>query len=155
MTVQMNRAPDELRRAVKSKHLMEVAKLDYRRSIKHLEQQGRSQVEVARALGLAQPTLSSALKVARKVPEIAQGFSGAGPYEICQRYAVGQIDRERLVDELTRWEYTPIPQPEWLDDIVPSPGPGSWREVEKAVEDSLIDDEIYGAVQQHRFPQTA
>ncbi|MGP4978488.1 hypothetical protein [Brachybacterium tyrofermentans] len=155
MTVQMDRPTDELRRAVRSKHLMEVAQLDYRRSIKHLEQQGRPQVEVARALGVAQPSLSSALKSARKVPEPVKGFSGAGPYEICQRFAVDQIDRSQLVEELARWEYARIPQPEWLEDIVPDPGPGSWDEVESAVEDGLIDDSIYDEVQQRRFPQPA
>ncbi|MGO1286053.1 hypothetical protein [Brachybacterium alimentarium] len=155
MTVQMDRPTDELGRAVRSKHLMEVAQLDYRRSIKHLEEQGRPQVEVARALGVAQPSLSSALKSARKVPEAVQGFSGAGPYEICQRFVVDQIDRARLVEELARWEYAPVPQPEWLEDVVPGPGPGSWDEVEDAVEDGLIDDGIYDEVQKRRFPQSA
>lgn len=155
MTMQMDRPTDELRRAVRSKHLMEMAQLDYRRSIKHLEQQGRPQVEVAQALGVAQPSLSSALKSARKVPELVQGFSGAGPYEICQRFAIDQIGRAQLVEELARWEYTSIPQPDWLEDVVPDPGPGSWDEVEIAVEDGLIDDDIYDEVQQRRFPPTA
>lgn len=82
-----------------------------------------------------------------------KGFSGAGPYEICQRFAVGQIGRAQLVEELACWEYTPIPQPEWLEDIVPEPGPASWEEVETAVEDALIDDGVYDEVQQRRFPQ--
>lgn len=155
VTVQMDRTTDDLQRAVFSRNRVEVATLDYRRAIKHLDEQGRTQVEVARALRVSQPALSSALKAARTVPDVAPGFSGAGPYEICQRYAIGQVGRERLVDELSRWQYTPIPQPQWLDDVVADPGPGSWDEVETAVEDGLIDDEIYDEVQRRRFSQTA
>lgn len=146
MTAQMDRTTADLQRAVDSRRLVEVATLDYRRSIKHLEQQGRTQVEIAHALGVSQPTLSSALKVARKVPETVPGFSGAGPYEICQRYAVGQIARETLVEELARWEYAPAPEPDWLEDIVADPGPGSWFEVRDALHEGLIDAVIYDEV---------
>lgn len=155
VTVQMNRTTDDLQRAVFTRNRAQVATLDYRRAIKQLDEQGRTQVEVARALRLSQPALSSALKAARKVPDVMPGFSGAGPYEICQRYAIGQVGRERLLNELSRWQYTPIPQPQWLDDVVSDPGPGSWAEVESAVEDGLIDDGIYDEVQRLRFTQTA
>lgn len=155
MTVQMGRPADELRRAVFSRNRVEVATLDYRRAIKHLDEQGGTQVEVARALRVSQPALSSALKAARKVSDVVPGFSGAGPFEICQRYVIEQISRERLVDELSRWQYTPIAQLQWLDDVIADPGPGPWDEVETAVEDGLIDDVIYDEVQRRRFSQTA
>lgn len=155
MTVQDHPEVDELRTAVMSRRRAEVATLDYRRSLKHLERQGRTQVEIARALGISQPSLHSALKTARTVPEAEPGFSGAGPYEICQRYSIGQISREELVDQLSRWEYAPIPQPEWLEDIVPAPEPGSWFEVERAMDEGLIDDAIYDEVQDRRFPSAS
>lgn len=145
MAMQTVEAREELRRAAKSRRLMEVTKLDFRRAIKHLEG-AVPQVEIARALGVTQPSLSSALKTARAVPEAVPGFSGAGPYEICQRFAAGLIERAQLVDELTRWEYTPIPQGEWFEDPQPSPGPGSWREVVNAVDEGLIDDATYDEV---------
>lgn len=145
MAMQTVGAKEELRRAAKSRRLMEVTKLDYRRALKHLAG-AVPQVEIARTLGITQPTLSSNLKTARTVPEAVPGFSGAGPYEICQRFAADLIEREQLVDELTRWEYTPIPEGEWFEDPMPSPGPGSWREVVNAVDEGLIDDATYDEV---------
>jgi hypothetical protein len=72
MIVHVDRASDGQRRAVRSRHLREALGLD-RRSMKHLEQQAHSLVEVGGVLGLSQPTLSSALKSARSVPAIAHG----------------------------------------------------------------------------------
>ena len=66
-----------------------------------------TQVELARGLGLSQPTISDALKTAARVPEPRPGFSGADPYEIAQRYAAGDLTREELVEELSPWEYRP------------------------------------------------
>lgn len=145
MTSQMGHATEELHRAVKSRLTIEVATLDYRRAIKHLEHEVR-QVDIARALKVSQPALSSALKAARKVPEVKEGFSGAGPYEICQRYAVGKINREQLLHELVRWEYPPRSQPEWLEDSAGPAPAGSWAEVEQALWDGLIDDATYDEV---------
>ncbi|MFQ6486128.1 hypothetical protein [Brachybacterium epidermidis] len=87
--------------------------------------------------------------------KVAPGFSGAGPYEICRSYAQGKISHAQLVDELARWEYTPVPQPDWLEDVVPSPGPGSWFEVEQALTDGLIEDSTYEEVLDRKPPSTA
>ncbi|MGP5254298.1 hypothetical protein [Brachybacterium alimentarium] len=155
MTAQLERPADDLVVAAMSRRQAEVATLDYRRALKHLDSQGRPQSEVARVLGVSQPALSQSLKAARKVVEVAPGFSGAGPYEICQRYSLGQLTREQLIEELVRWEYAPIPEPEWLEDIVPSPGPGSWREVQKAHREGLIDDGTYDEVADRKYPQAS
>lgn len=146
MTVNASGTTDrELQSAVRNRRLIEVATLDYRRSIKHLEHELR-QADIARALGVTQPALSSALKTARSVPDPVPGFSGAGPYEICQRYAVGQLGREQAIEELTRWEYPPVPEPDWLEDVVEPAPAGSWEEMEDALDDGLIDDEMYEVV---------
>lgn len=154
MTAQMDHATEELQRAVKNRLVVEVATLDYRRAIKHLEHDVR-QVDIARALKVTQPALSSALKVARRVPEVAPGFSGAGPYEICQRYAIGELDREQLLDELLRWEYAPRPEPEWLDDFAGPAPAGSWVEMELALDDGLVDDATYDEVLDRRYLASA
>lgn len=143
MTVQIESKNPTYHGIIVRKAAVDVALLDYRRELKRLADAGNTQTEISRALHISQPSVSSALKTACAVPDVASGFSGAGPYEFCQRYAIGQIDRERLVDELARWEYAPIPEPDWLEDIVPSPGPGSWREVEEAAGNGLIDGELY------------
>lgn len=154
MTAQFDVRAEELERAVKSRLVAEVATLDYRRAIKHLEHEAR-QVDIANALRVSQPALSSALKTARKVPDAAPGFSGAGPYEICQRYAIGEIDRDQLLDELVRWDYPPRPQPEWLEDFVGPDPVGSWAEMEQALRDGLVDDVTYDEVLDRRFPASA
>lgn len=152
MTVQDYKEADELLQAALSRINFDLAQLDYRRALKHLEQRGHSQPQMARVLGISQPAVNSALKTARKVPEAMPGFSGASPYEICQRYALGKIDRAQLIDELTRWEYTPVAEPDWLEDIVPGPGPGSWFEVERALGEGLIDGSTYEEVLERKFP---
>ena len=154
MTAQMDHTTEEMQRAVKGRLVAEVATLDYRRAIKHLEHEMR-QVDIARALRVSQPALSSALKTARKVSDAAPGFSGAGPYEICQRYAVGEIDREQLLDELVRWYYPPRPRPEWLEDSVGPEPAGSWAEMERALWDGLVDDATYDEVLDRTGPTSA
>jgi hypothetical protein len=74
------------------------------------------------------------------------GFSGATPYEICERYAAGMIDRERLVDELARYPYVPTPRTESLaDDLLMTP-PGTWADVCDADRRGLIPEDVYGEV---------
>lgn len=51
-----------------------------------------------------------------------EGFSGADPYEIIQRYVIGELDRAQLLDELGRWEYTPEVYGEWEGYF-----PGDWQ----------------------------
>lgn len=62
---------------------------------------------VARALGVSQPAISRLLSQAevRGVKPLPEGFSGASPYEIAERYAAGDIDREAMIRELSAWPY--------------------------------------------------
>jgi hypothetical protein len=87
----------------------------------------------------------SALRTAAKVAMPLEGFSGATPYEICQRYAGGLIDRGQLVDELTRFPYVPGGQTDGYDSLVVDP-PGTWSEVADAVDAGLIEDDVYEEV---------
>lgn len=137
--------PAEARAAVRARLRKEIDDLDYRRSLRILGERGYAQTRIAAWLGIAQPSVTSALKTARKTALPAEGFSGVSPYEICQRYAAGFLEREQLIDELVRWPYAvrggTDPELE-LDDLIVEP-PGSWGEVEDASFAGLIDGEIY------------
>ena len=73
------------------------------------------------------------------------GFSGATPAEICQRYAAGFIDRAHLVDELTRFPYVKGGQTDGYDSLIVDP-PGTWSEVSDAARRGLIEDDVYEEV---------
>ncbi|TLP94499.1 hypothetical protein FEF26_11930 [Nesterenkonia salmonea] len=83
-------------------------------------------------MGISQPALSKALKATETVPEPREGFSGASPYEICARYDAGFIDRDQLVDELTRWSYGAQGGTDGYDSLIVDQ-PGSWTHVELAL----------------------
>lgn len=123
-----------------------VSRLDYLRELRRLAG-SLTQVELARNLGVSQPTISDSLKTAAKVAEPRAGFSGADPYEIAQRYAAGDLSREQVVDELARWEYRPWAPTDGYDWTTGDEG--EWEEtVGRALEEGLLDDETYTAIQQ-------
>ncbi len=147
--------PAEVRGAVQARRRKEIDELDYRRWLRRLEAAGYTQKQIGAWLGITQPSVNNALKTAAKVPLPAEGFSGASPYEICQRYAAGFIDRAQLVDELVRWPYAPRGKTaDELDDLVINPS-GSWADVEEAAHAGLIDEEIYEEVFGRRHPSQA
>lgn len=147
--------PAEARAAVRARRRKEIDELDYRRELRRLGERGYTQTQIAGWLGIAQPSVTSALKTAAKVSLPAEGFSGATPYEICQRYAAGFVDRAQLVDELSRWPYVPRGTTSGpLDDLIVDP-PGSWAEVEQAAYAGLIGDDIYEEVFERRHPRAA
>lgn len=80
--------------------------------------------------------------VAEKDPAPLEGFSGATPYEICQRYAAGLMEREQLVDELTRFPYAEGDKTDGYDSLTVNPQ-GTWAEVSTAVRRGLIEDDVY------------
>lgn len=142
--------PAEAGKARKLRQRLSLDQLDYRRELARLAELGAPQVELSRVLGISQPSLSSALKKARETQPPREGFSGATSYEICQRYSVGELTREQVLDELKRWEYV-VPEPgehDYFDDLR-FDTPGSFDDVARAHDDGLIDNEIYDAVLDH------
>lgn len=121
--------------------------LDYRRELSRLASLGGTQRQLSRVLGISQPSLSTALKTAQKIPPARAGFSGADPYELCQRYAVGELTRDQVIDELTRWDYAKVTKNEhdYFDDLRFAT-PGSIDDVAQARNDGLIDGELYDLV---------
>ena len=143
----MTTTSDELRTVIVSRARMNVATLDYRRSLKRASAAGYSQSAIARTVRISQPSVSEALHRASGLMDITEGFAGAGPYEICQRYTAGELERDEVVAQLARWSYTPDVRSEVLADPLRVDQPGGWGEVESALDDGLIDDELVDAVQ--------
>lgn len=119
-------------------------RLDYDREVVRLTAV-MSQSELARQLRVAQPTISETLAKATKLAPIKPGFAGATPYEIAQRFAIGEITREQLIDQLARWEYAPQSRTDGYDSLLVDP-PGTFEEVVKAANDGLIDGVTYDAI---------
>ncbi|MGP6175132.1 hypothetical protein [Corynebacterium sp. A21] len=86
--------------------------------------------------------MQKTLKMAAKDPAPVEGFSGATPYEICQRYAAGFMNREQFVDELTRFPYIKGDKTDGYDSLMVDPA-GTWAEVSTAVRRGLIGDDLY------------
>lgn len=93
---------------------------------------------------VSQPAISQALKTAPRVQMPLPGRDSAGPYEVCLRYAAGQLTREQTIAQLSAWPYTQADTlPADGDDIVVIP-PGTMHEVVEAKHAGLIDREMYG-----------
>ncbi|MFZ4843983.1 hypothetical protein [Mycetocola saprophilus] len=141
----------EAANARKFRQRLDLDQLDYRRELVRLIELGASQNQLSRVLRITQPSLSSAMKTAVKVTRPREGFSGADPYELCQRFAVGELTREQVTEELSRWDYVaaqPVENQDYFDDLRFSK-PGSFDDVVRAFDDGLIDGTIYDAVLAH------
>ena len=122
-----------------------IDRLDELRELRALSIAGASQVELARQLGISQPSVNKALKRAMAVRDVLAGFSGATPFEIAQRYAAGLIDRAQLIDELGRFPYVPVSLA--ARDGMNATVPGTAREILDALDAGLIDEDTYDAIQ--------
>lgn len=143
-------AIDQARRALAREDL---GRLDYIRALREAVQQGLGQSEIARALHITQSAISQTLTRAESkgVKAIPEGFSGASPYEIAERYAAGEIDRDEMIRQLSKWPYVKAPDHteqlamEWKAILPPDP-PGTFEEVGEAFDKGLIDGEAYDII---------
>ena len=136
---------DDLRaQLLKARQRMEVDALDYKRTLKAAAG-GMTQREMAALLGMSQPAVAKALQRAQAVPAVVGDFNAASPYEVCQRYAAGFIDRKELVRQLVEWPYKPTPWANEYGEYEESMD-GTWQEVVEAADAGLIDDAIYDEV---------
>jgi len=135
------------------RHRQLLDRLDYLRGLRRLAAR-MTQSELARALGLTQPSISSALKSAAKVADPRPGFSGASPYEIAQRHTAGELSRERMIDELSRWDHdeaetsdrsgthvTGRARTRNFPGSTEDGGTGTQLELRRAVRDGLLDED--------------
>lgn len=69
------------------------------------------------------------------------------PYESAESYARGEISRDELIHRLTTWRYLPSEtRTTGLHDDLLNVVPGSFDDIHAAIDDGLIDDEIYTLV---------
>lgn len=136
-------AEEALARVVQARRRQELADITYKRELR-TALRVVTQQQVAAAIGISQAAVSKARKSA--VIMNPDGFVGASPWEVCQRYAAGEIDRDELLRELLAWPYAEgDSHPSPADDVVVFPA-GSREEIVAAFRSGLIDAEIYDAV---------
>lgn len=137
---------DRAREARSLRRRSELDRLTYIRKVGELAALG-SQREIAKVLGIAQPNVHKTMKAAAAAPPLVDGFSGADPYEIAERYSIGELTLFQLVDELLRWDYPPTKnRTDAYDDLVFSV-PGSWDDVVRAQSHDLLPMDVYAYVQ--------
>lgn len=135
----------ELEELARARVRRELAELDYQRALVRAAQ-SHSQREIAHTVQLSQPSVSAALKTARRVAMPEPGQRWASPYEVCQRYAAGELDRDEALRVLCAWPYVePEGKPDPWDDLMLHTE-GSIDDVVQARSDKLIDDEMYEAI---------
>lgn len=67
-----------------------------------------------------------------------------GPYRLAKLYALGYLSRDDLIRELQQWRYVKEPQSSLpLHEDLINFVPGSFDEVQSALDDGLIDQAIY------------
>ncbi|AJW80075.1 hypothetical protein [Clavibacter michiganensis] len=137
--------PEEVAPAALALLRFRLAELDYLREVRRLLDAGRSEEQLARELRVFKPQDLALLRAAREVSMPLEGFSSALPMEICERYAAGLLDRDRLVDELARYPYVPLDKTDGWDDLVVNP-PGTWAEFMLAIDIGLVEDALYEEV---------
>ncbi len=121
---------------------LKIADLTFKRALINAANAGESQRAIGRAASISQPAVGNHLANSKYIRPIPEGFSGSDPVEICQRYHLGQLTEEQLFDELTRWEYAPIPEAAHVLDEPPHE-PGTWEDVLVATNMDYISTEQY------------
>ena len=118
-------------RAVKEQLSISEARL-----IVEAKHQRKTQAETALLLSISQPTVSRVLREVKQAPEILS----VKPREIINRFLLGQIDRETMLQMLMRHEYvSALYDPTGGDGYIA----GDWKQVEQAFIDGELTDEEY------------
>lgn len=120
----------------------DLLELEIRREVKQFRRDGLSERKIAALVEVSQPTIHKMLAVAEKDPDPPEGFKGATPLEICQRYEAEEFGREELVDQLARFPYAKGGKTDGYDSLIVDP-PGTWAEVSAAFGRGMIDASIY------------
>ncbi len=140
--MRVHEIPDEAKPAGYARLRQELAEVDYRRELRRLVELGFEKQQIMRWIGITGKFLDAALQGAERDLMPLEGFSGGTPDEICKRYAVGQIDRAQLIDELVRYPYAEEGVTDGYDTLIVDP-PGTWSEVVEAEAYGYIDEDIY------------
>lgn len=138
----MTQEQQELEALTRTWAAMKLAELEYKRQlVKAVE--ATSVRQAARQLNMGERGLASQLETARHVKAPKKGHKSAGPYEVCLRYAAGQLGREETITLLTAWPYEPAGDMHTSpgDDLIIIPE-GSIHDLSDAKWDKLIDADM-------------
>ena len=120
--------------------------LEVHRMINTILTTGADPQAITQYLGIPAPEREAMIQKAERVEPIRAGFSSGSPYEICQRYYVGELTRAQAIDELVRWEYKPQAKGEEWDPWGMEGGAprvrGSWDDLDTAETHELIDYDL-------------
>ena len=106
------------------------------RLIVEAKHQSKTQAETARLLSISQPTVSRVLREVEHAPEMLS----VKPRELINRFLLGHIDRESMLQMLMHLEYAPAClDPTGGDGYVA----GDWKQIEQALIDGELTDEEY------------
>ncbi len=150
MTITMNaeeRVAD-LRRQTARETVARITKL---RDLRQLhENDGYTQVQLAKILKVSQPSISDMLRSARiDAPDVRPGTHGGTAYEIAARYAAGELDRDVALRELIEWQYEPPAEPNpfpWVNDGAPVVDGSFQNQVVRAKRVGFLTSEDYVAL---------
>ena len=120
--------------------------LEVYRMINTILSTGAEPQAITQYLGIPTSEREAMIQKAERVEPIRAGFSSGSPYEICQRYYVGELTRAQAIDELVRWEYKPQAKGEEWDPWGMEGGApevrGSWDDLDTAEVHKLIDYDL-------------
>ena len=120
--------------------------LEVYRMINTILSTGAEPQAITQYLGIPASEREAMIQKAERVEPIRVGFSSGSPYEICQRYYIGELTRAQAIDELVRWEYKPQAKGEEWDPWGMEGGapevPGSWDDLDTAKVHKLIDYDL-------------
>ena len=146
--------PEELKALYRALVRLDLAELEFRRQVVRAAERMPLE-EAAAKLWLPESVLTDALGRPGAVRMPAEGERSASPYEVCQRYAAGELSREETIAILVAWPYEPV------GDIFTSPGDdlmvipeGTIHELVDAQMAGLIDVDLRGAVLETRYGGT-
>ena len=107
------------------------------------------QARVAVRRGVLQTQVSKWVKLGRERWAERRGRPARSAYEVAQRYAVGELTRERMLEVLAGWEYDPEPSSNgWqvASDPVFATGGEFTETVGRAADEGLISGEDYDEI---------
>ena len=120
--------------------------LEVYRMINTILSTGAEPQAITQYLGIPASEREAMIQKAERVEPIRAGFSSGSPYEICQRYYIGELTRAQAIDELVRWEYKPQAKGEEWDPWGMEGGApevsGSWDDMHTAKTHKLIDHSL-------------
>ena len=120
--------------------------LEVYRMINTILSTGAEPQAITQYLGIPASEREAMIQKAERVEPIRAGFSSGSPYEICQRYYIGELTRAQAIDELVRWEHKPQAKGEEWDPWGMEGGapevPGSWDDLDTAEVPKLIDYDL-------------